>query len=196
MSSKCIEKMSLQNKEFIMNPNTSNPSVSPETRHPTRSWLPGVILILIGVLTLAGQLIKTDWFSLLFLPALGIIFLGWGIGTHKAGLLIPGGILAGIGCGAILIEGPYQDLVDPARGGVFLLAFSAGWALITVLSAIFTQPVVLWPLIPGGFLALIGGGLLAGETGLRILEWAGKGWPIVLIAIGLYLILWRRGLKE
>lgn len=156
----------------------------------------GTILILIGLLTLAGQYIQSEWFGLLILPALGLIFLAWGIISREFGLLIPGGVLSGIGLGAFLITGPLSGLPEERTGGIFLLAFAAGWFLITLLSTITKHGLAWWPLIPGAILGLIGGALIVGGPALRVLELVGQGWPIILIAIGLYMILWRRGMQK
>jgi hypothetical protein len=128
---------------------------------------------------------------LLFLPALGLIFLVWGIGARTVGLLVPGGILSGIGFGVFLVGGPLSGIGDPVTGGVFMLCFALGWALITLLSPL-AGKLHWWPLIPGGVMALFGGALLAGSAGLQALNLVGKAWPLALIAGGLYLILrWR-----
>jgi hypothetical protein len=156
-----------------------------------QGWVAGAILIGIGLLALLGQFIEGDLLELIFLPGLAAIFLVWGIVTRNGGLMIPGGILAGIGLGAILASGPYAGLGGEATGGVFLLSFALGWGLITLLTALFTDEVTWWPLIPGGIMAVIGGGLLAGGVALQALDLAGRFWPVALIAIGLYLLFKR-----
>lgn len=168
-----------------------------ETRKNSASAVvPGLALILIGLLVFAGQFINTDWMGLLFLPALGIIFLAWGTIAKKVGLIIPGGILSGIGVGAILVEGPFANLSGEATGGIFMIAFAAGWLLIPLFAALIDGQFHWWPLIPAAFMAIIGGALLAGGVALQVLEMANYLWPVVLIAIGLYLILWRKGVQR
>ena len=168
------------------------PVQNTEKRH-TLAW--GVVLVCIGLWMLVSNL--TDWdLDSAFLPGLGLLFLVWGCTTRKLGLLIPGGILSGIGLGALLLEGPFSGLEGDAEGGVFLLSFALGWGLITLTSALFVRKVVWWPLIPGGIMAFIGALQLIGGPALEVLAYLGQGWPIVLIAVGLYLILWRKGLQE
>lgn len=172
---------------------------TPVSAHRNRT-VGGAALIGIGLLLTLGQVVETDWLGLLFLPVLGLIFLLWGIGTRNAGLLIPGGILSGIGLGAFLTEGALQGIPNEQTGGAFLLCFGAGWMVITVLSALFTDEPLWWPLIPGSILALIGGSLLAGGIALEIVTVLGdvirRAWPVALIAFGLYLILRRRSAQE
>ncbi len=171
-----------------------------ETRkNPSRRsgpWLAGVILICVGVFLLLTQYVKSDWLGMLFLPALGLVFLVWGAATRNVGLLIPGGILGGIGLGAVLIEGPFAHLGDEAKGGAFLLCFALGWGLITLLSALFTAKVHWWPLIPGGIMAVVGGALLASGVAPQWLTILGSIWPIALILVGLWLVIRWRGVRR
>ncbi len=177
---------------------------APMQQNPVRAtsrkrWVGGVVLIAIGLLLLAEQVLGRylgEMRGLFVLPALGIVFLAWGSVSRKVGLLIPGGILSGLGLGAILVQGPLANFSEEATGGVFLLCFASGWLLITIFSALFARCTVLWPLIPGGIMALIGDGLLAGAEGLVALTFLNNAWPVALIAVGLYMILWRRGLRR
>lgn len=152
----------------------------------------GTILIAIGVLILLNQLNLVGNLGLFFIPALGVLFLAWGLATRTFGLVIPGGILGGIGLGIALIEGPLAGLGEPVQGGVFLLAFAAGWLLISLLSVFTAGTFQWWPLIPAGVLALVGGLLLAGEAGLSALKVLGYAWPAALIAAGVWLLLRKR----
>ncbi len=152
----------------------------------------GIVLIAIGVLVLLNQLELVGNLGQLFLPALGILFLAWGLATRTFGLVIPGGVLGGIGLGIALIEGPLAGLGEPAQGGVFLLAFAAGWLLISLLSVFTASAFQWWPLIPAGVLALVGGLLLIGEAGLSALKVLGYAWPVVLIGAGIWLLLRKR----
>jgi hypothetical protein len=167
----------------------SNNPVNPvEKRHG--GVVGGAILISIGLFALLEQFVHVEW-GLYFLPFLALIFLTAGILGRRPGLLIPGGILAGIGAGSLLVEAPFMTLAEPARGGLFLLAFAGGWAIITAASYLIGR-LMLWPLIPAGFMALIGAALLAGQAGLQLLVALGYVWPVILIALGAYLIFRRR----
>jgi hypothetical protein len=170
--------------------NTQNTFISVDSPR-TKRLFAGIALIGIGALLLVAQFIEAHWLSLLILPALGAIFLLWGLIARNPGLLVPGGILSGIGLGAYLTSGPYVAATERVQGGVFMLAFAAGWALIVVASLAIGRR-QWWPLIPGVIMALIGVALLGGEFGLQILEWAGKLWPLILIGIGLSILLRRR----
>lgn len=152
----------------------------------------GIALIALGLIALAAQFIDFgETAGLLIVPGLGVIFLLWGLLARQSAFLIPGGILGGIGLGILLITGPYEIANEELQGGVFMLAFAFGWFLIPILSTIFTGDNHWWALIPGGIMALIGGGLLFGGAALTVLEYLGKLWPVFLILAGLYLILRR-----
>jgi hypothetical protein len=152
----------------------------------------GIALIVLGLIALLAQFSDFgETLGLLIVPALGAIFLLWGILTRQSGLLIPGGILSGIGIGILLIAGPFDSVTGDTSGGIFMLSFAFGWFLIPVLSTIFTRDNHWWALIPGGIMALIGGGLLFGGAALTVLEYVGEFWPVFLILAGLYLILRR-----
>lgn len=151
----------------------------------------GIILISIGALALLGQLAKSHGLGLLLLPAWGLLFLMWGLLTRRAGLLIAGGILSGIGMGAYLILGPLAYLGWPATTGIFLLSMAAGFGFITPLSAFSACGIRWWPLIPASVLAITGGLLLAGYPVAEVDRWASILWPGILILFGLFtLIRW------
>jgi hypothetical protein len=152
-------------------------------------WIGGVIMIAIGLFFLANQFIDFNWdrIGVFFLPALGGVFLLAGIFTRQAGLIIPGGIISGIGWGAVLVTGPFSDTGD-VEGGVFMLTFAAGWALITVLTAVFTKETHWWALIPGGIMAIIGAGILFGGIFMQGLALLGQIWPVFLILLGIYVL--------
>lgn len=153
-----------------------------------RQLVGGLALLLLGLVALAAQFIDVDWLGLLILPTLALIFLAWGLATRESGFLIPGGILAGLGAGTLLIVGPLDAAPEDVKGGAFLLTFALGWALIPILSTLFTKERHLWALIPGAIMALIGGALLLGGVAMDLLELLGNWWPVILIAAGLILI--------
>ena len=152
----------------------------------------GLVLVGAGLVLLAGQLFTIGAWPLIMLA---LLFTGAGVATRTAGWFIPGGVLSGIGLGALLSE---RGLVagDPAEGGLFLLAFAAGWLSITLLSSLFTEQPQRWALIPAGVMALIGTPLLLGAVGeaalAAVMGWLAFLWPLALIALGLVVLLRRR----
>ena len=166
------------------------------SRRRGRGLVGGLILILIGVYALLSQYIPLD-FSNLVLPSMGVIFIVLAFATHSRGLLIPGGILSGIGAGTVITS--YYHFPEQQAGGLFLLAFAAGWVLIVVLSILMnlTEGVpprrsIWWPLIPAVVMAFVAVPLLLGGEALKLLSLYGLAWPIILIAAGLFILLRRR----
>jgi hypothetical protein len=168
---------------------TSNPDQPNATRHRVAA---GVALIAIGLLLVLVQALKISIPGWLFLGGLGTIFLAWGLVTRTFGLVIPGCVLGGIGLGVFLTELSLSGVTDSASGGLFLLGFSLGWALLALLSPLTNERFQWWPLIPGSIMAAIGAILLLGGFGLQLLTLLGVAWPLVLVVIGVYLLLKRQ----
>jgi hypothetical protein len=143
----------------------------------------GAILILLGLAFLAMQI----WEGLggdLFLFLFGSVFVVGYLVTRNYGLLIPGGILLGIGLGAIGSDA----LVG--LGDLAVIGLGLGFVFIYVVALIYQGRSHWWPLIPGGILIVVG---LA--QGSEIMEQLlSVGWPLVLIFFGLLLLAGAFGL--
>lgn len=155
----------------------------------------GLILIAVGAVALVAQFVELDeTLGLLVLPVLSAIFIVAGIATRQSGFFIPGGILAGLGLGTILMVGPYGD-GGADEPGIFMLAFAAGWVLIPILSILFSRGERhLWALFVAAILGLVGAAVSYGGAALTALEMLGRWWPLFLIAGGIALIL-KRGVR-
>lgn len=158
----------------------------------------GVILIGIGLVALLSQFVDfVSWqnVGIYLLLLLGLVFYAWGIVSREAGVMIPGGILSGIGLGVIaMMSGLLPAGVNEA--GVFMVVFGFGWASITLLTAVFTDETQWWALIPGGIIAFVGLALLFGGAFMNILEGFSSLWPLILIIVGLSVIWKARKTKE
>ena len=152
----------------------------------------GIALIAIGLLALLAQLTNWSILGWMVLPTLALIFLAWGILTRNFGLIIPGGILGGLGLGVFTMVGPMSGLFAGLQPGVFMLCFAAGWGLITLLSPITSDRVQWWPLIPGAVMGLVGLFLLGGRFTWAIMQLMGYAWALILIGVGAYLLLRRK----
>lgn len=152
----------------------------------------GIILIGAGIALMLGQLFNLGVWVLLML---GIGFTAAGIVTKHAGWFIPGGILNGIGLGVLLIESGIVS-GEPLEGSTFLLAFALGWASISLFTRLFSSKTLLWPLIPGGIMALIGSALLLGEVGLGMLGLLNYLWPLLLVAGGIIILVRSRSRRQ
>lgn len=145
------------------------------------SGLPGVILIVVGVTLFAVQLLHLD--ADVIVLVIGLVFATSYVYTRRYGLLIPAGMLTGLGAGILLEDfGVMGDPVVLGLGLGFLAIYG-----VDLLASGAHQPGRWWPLIPGGILTVIAGasGAFGGE-GTRVIE---QGWPILVIAAGAWLLL-------
>lgn len=171
-----------------------SPTLDAPPTHPSANGriAAGVALIAIGLVAFLAQLTNWSILGWVILPTLAVIFLVWGLLTRNFGLIIPGGILGGLGLGLFTMVGPFSGLFAGVQPGVFMLCFAAGWALITLLSPITGDRVHWWPLIPGAVIAMVGLFLLGGRFTWAIMQVMGYAWALALIAIGVLLLLRRK----
>lgn len=150
----------------------------------------GILLVGIGLIFLVNQFVEIAFFEnlgIFFMLGLGLVFLAWGVISRSDGLMIPGGILSGIGLGTVLVTTVESGSGD-LGGAMFMGAFALGWVIITVFTAVFTDNTHWWPLIPAAIMALISAALLLDGPFMVLLEWVGKLWPLALIAGGIALL--------
>ncbi len=150
---------------------------------PKRMTL-GAVLIALGVVLIVGQRMGVGGEGAV--AAAGIAFLVAYALTRHYGFLVPGGIMTGLGIGII-----YENRTQ-GQGVPVLLGLGLGFLSIYLIDAAGRRTARgWWPLIPGGVLTLIGLLQAAGRTG--VLGDISRWWPVVLIAIGAYLLLRPRG---
>jgi hypothetical protein len=162
----------------------SNSENKTNHRHNSRI-VAGIILVLFGIATLLQRWLDIGNFIVLLL---GLGMLVWGSVSHRSGLIIPGGVLSGIGLGILAMQGPWQFPVA-YQNGIFLLCFALGWFLITLLTALFTCA-QWWALIPGGIMAVIGGSILVTNGSIRWMD-LNMVYAVILIFIGLFLLIYK-----
>jgi hypothetical protein len=138
--------------------------------------IPGLILIILGVAFLLAQYFEFG--PGLFLTLLGLIFLILYAFTLSYGVLIPGCILAGIGVGLMFQRAVAYPNITVSLG------LGVGFIAIFVIQLIVARASHWWPLVPGGTLVLVG----IAETVPQGQELLGKGWPVILILIGLLIL--------
>lgn len=173
-----------------------------QRRHAAR--VVGLALIAVGLWALFRGVARVPFFGplflpifsldshawdLLFLPALGCVLLVWGTVVRKIGLLIPGGVLAGIGLGVMATQGPLGLRGPDAQGGVILASMGLGWAAVAVLAVVFVDRRAWWPLIPAAVLGTLGLALLTGGSA-GLAAFSAVAVPAGLIAAGV-LMMWR-----
>lgn len=161
----------------------------PQAPRKAARWVPGLLLIAIGLVMLIDRLLPGQNPSLLLL-AIGVAFLASGIASRRAGLLVPAGILLGLATGALLARVPLWGTVDETKGGIMILCLGGGFGLVTLLSALFTDTKNWWALGPGGLFAVLGGALLIGHGAIDVVGHTLEvAWPLALVAVGVALML-------
>ena len=144
-------------------------------------WLPGVILIAFGLTLFAVQLLNLD--SDVVVLVIGLVFAIAFAATRRYALLIPAGIMTGLGAGILLED--FGVMGEPVVLGLGL-GFLAIYA-VDFLASGAREPGRWWPLIPGTILTIIAGTESTfGPEGARVIA---QGWPIILIAAGAWLLL-------
>ncbi len=136
-------------------------------------------LLLIGLGGILLLTVTTDIGGEVVVGSVGLAFL-IAYATNRAyGLLIPGGILTGLGAGLLLEHAGIG-------GDVAALGLGAGFVAIAVVDRLVTpgRSAWWWPLIPGGVLLVSSAGSVTGipDLGRYLL-------PAVLIVIGAVLLL-------
>ena len=162
----------------------------------------GILLVLAGLFMLLQQFVDFELSGSVFLATLGLFFILWGATSREHGLLIPGGILSGLSLGVFLTEDASELIAAPYDGGgVVVLCLAAGFALITLLTQIFTSDKGWWGLIVGGILALVGVGIIIVESpdasALKMVTETAFRWlnyllPLVLVGLGIKIIFDKR----
>ena len=148
------------------------------------SFVGGVILILLGLLFLASEILPEyfqfwEWPFLII--GLGVVFLIWAIISGNGGLAVPGAILSGIG--GILY---YQNMSSDWGSWSFI------WALIPGFVGI---GVIISGIIDGNYRESFSGGLtliiisailfFAFGSFMGLESNLSQYWPVLLIALGL-----------
>ena len=147
----------------------------------------GLVLVAVGVFALIANFFRSELLGLLFLPALGLAFIGWGLTQRRQGPLVPGGILTGLGVGTLLTQTTYAHQGDTTTFGILLLSMGLGFLIIIPLTAFIRHEHQRWELVPGGILTILGGILLLNNTqAINVLKTAGQYWPVLLIALGVF----------
>ncbi len=147
-----------------------------------RGVLGGAVLVAVGLTYLLPALGVPDATSYLFL-ALGAAFaIAYVTGLTPYVYLVPAAILISFGTG-LLIPG-WFGLPDETVAPIFLASLTVGLAAVFVI-----RPVRRWPLIPAAIV-----GLVALAEIFRIADVIPAGLqplfvPVILIAIGAYLIM-------
>jgi hypothetical protein len=167
----------------------------PQMRRETHDVTAGVILLVFGALMLIGNVTQWAFVGELILPVLGLFFVLASVMARRPALMVPGGILTGLGCGVLVSQMLFVGTPGETQGGIVVFGLALGFLMITPLCYAVAHAAPWWPAIPGGILFVVGLALLIGGQALVALDVLGLLWPVVLIVIGAMLLL-RRTIPE
>jgi len=143
----------------------------------------GIILILVG-LSISGLRLFVGFHQNSFMLLLGGLFIAAYFYKDSYGLLIPGCLITGLGLGSF-------------SSGFFwrfphlnTLGLGIGFIGIYVIDRLNKGKTEWWPLIPGGILLMVG----LSFRPFSMWRFIHIGWPVVLIALGLWIIAKSTGL--
>jgi hypothetical protein len=172
-----------------MSKDPSPPSSVPTIHHG--SYIAGAALIIIGTIALISQFPQTKDYGYYFPFILSLVFIGWGIAARVGSLLVPGGILAGIGIDAIL-ELQHITLYGISKDALYVFILGLGFLSIIPLSRLFTKDTYTWAYAPGLFLVIVGIAIQLGGPPLQLVQFVSNYiWPLTLIGLG-GLLIWQR----
>jgi hypothetical protein len=143
----------------------------------------GTVLIVLGIGLIALQYFEGFGEAVIFFLIGGAFTAGY-LYRRAYGLMIPGGVLLGLGLGSV------GESVLSSFGGLEQIGLGIGFVAIYVIPLIYEGKSPWWPLIPGGILIVTG--LSEGsKTFDRLFE---VGWPLIIVFIGLVLLAGAFGL--
>jgi hypothetical protein len=136
----------------------------------------GLILILVGAALFVLNNFRGPTDTIIFFLVGGMFLAGYFLrGVY--GLLIPACILIGLGIGSLA-----EDSSLPISNFNFV-GLGIGFVAISVIDLIYRRRAHWWPLIPGMILIVVG----AGSEYLNLGELFAKGWPLILVLIGIFM---------
>jgi len=136
-------------------------------------------LALIGLGLALYFIERTDAFgSGAVLFVIGAFFLAGYLHRRNYGLLVPAGILLGLGGGSIFEHSLTRF------GDATLLGLGLGFIAIFLIALLYERRSHWWPLIPGAILILLGFPNTA-----TVVEWLFENWPLILVLVGVLVFI-------
>src|SRR4051794_37230325 len=108
---------------------------------------------------------------------------------RRPAVVVAGSLIAGLAAAVALVAGPLAGGGEAVITGGLLLGFAAGWALLAVLSARFTDRPQRWAAVPAAAMGITGAGLIALAPGASTLSALGWVWPPLLLVLVTWMIL-------
>src|SRR5256714_11819616 len=104
------------------------------------------------------------------------------------GLIVAGSLLSGLVAAIALVLGPLGGSQEHIITGAVLLAFGFGWALLALLSTLWTDQPQRWAAVPAAFMGLFGASLVVFAPDARALNVISWLWPLPVLALVVWMI--------
>jgi pimeloyl-ACP methyl ester carboxylesterase len=108
---------------------------------------------------------------------------------RRPAVVVAGSLLAGLAAAVALVAGPLAGSREAVITGGLLLGFAAGWALLAVLSARYTDRPQRWAAVPAAAMGVTGAALIALAPGASTLGALGWVWPPALLVLVAWMIV-------
>jgi len=108
---------------------------------------------------------------------------------RRPAVVVAGSLLAGLASAVALVVGPLAGSREAVITGGLLLGFAAGWALLAVMSARFTERPQRWAAVPAAAMGIAGAGLIALAPDAGTLGALGWVWPPLLLVLVTWMIV-------
>ena len=142
-----------------------------------QKFIAGVVLVLVGLGVYLNQQLQAIGSEIILL-VIGAAFLVAYFYQKAYTLLVPAGILLGLGLGGLL-----HDRFWWANEGT-QLGLGIGFLAIYIIDRLYTRDSNWWPLIPGVILVIIG----IPKTAL-VIRFLRDNWALILVAIGVLVLI-------
>src|SRR3954468_423548 len=103
--------------------------------------------------------------------------------THNLGRIVAGTLIGGLVAALALVAGPVAGAREHVITGTVLLAFASSWALLAMLSSLWTQAPQRWAALPAAFMAMAGAGLLGVAPSGAVIDALGWIWPPLFLGL-------------
>src|SRR3954462_4554516 len=108
---------------------------------------------------------------------------------RRPAVVVAGSLIAGLAAAVALVAGPLAGGGEAVITGGLLLGFAAGWGLLAVLSARFTDRPQRWAAVPAAAMGITATGLIALAPRASTLSALGWVWPPLLLGLVTWMIL-------
>jgi pimeloyl-ACP methyl ester carboxylesterase len=103
--------------------------------------------------------------------------------------IVGGSLLTGLLGALVLTLVVFAGAPEHVISGSALLAFAFGWAMLAVLSTRFTSQPQRWALVPAAFMTVVALALLVLTPGDHSLNTAGWVWPLLVLALAVWMFI-------